>query len=165
MEGLNLFWLCCCCISPDLSAGAMEQVGIVVSWWILVRASKLWVWGFHLVHCSLVCAFAAVLTADWLECHLHVEGEKGAVQKKQFIMLLCAVFTVLSRLEGQNWSLHFYFSEDSWDCPVLLVSINKQAALKVNQHLSFTGNYDNCVLDNLSTIMEFSITSCSAQSH
>lgn len=80
-------------------------------------------------------------------------------------MLLCAIFTVLSRLEGQNWSLHFYSSEDLWDCPMLLVSINKQAALNVNQHLSFTCNYDNCVLDNLSTIMEFSITSCFAQSH
>lgn len=79
-------------------------------------------------------------------------------------MPLCALFTVMSRLEGQNQSLHFYSSEDSWDCPVLLVSINKQATLN-NQHLSFTCNYDNCVLDNLSTIMEFSITSCSTQSH
>lgn len=77
------------------------------------------------MQCSLVCAFAAVLTADRLECQLHVEGEKRAVQKPQFIMLLCAILAVLSRLEGQNQSLHFCSSEALWDCPTLLVSINK----------------------------------------
>lgn len=53
-------------------------------------------------------------------------GREGSCAKKtRFIMLLCAIFTVLSSLEGQNQSLHFYSSEDSWDCPTLLVSINK----------------------------------------
>jgi len=33
-----------------------------------------------------------------------------------------------------------------------------------NRHLSFTCNYDNCDLDNLSTVMEFPVTSRSVQS-
>lgn len=37
------------------------------------------------MQCGLVCVFAAVLTTDGLECQLHVEGEKGAVQKTSFL--------------------------------------------------------------------------------